>query len=53
MLFWCMNVANGGPVNMIMLAHHVDDQVEMALMRFGMGTTELGSAGMRACRCWG
>ena len=56
MLFRCMNsvpAANGGPVNVIALAHHADDQVETALMRFGMGTTELGAAGMRACRRWG
>ena len=53
MLFRCMNAAKGGPVNVIALAHHADDQAETALMRFEMGTTELGAAGMRACRCWG
>ena len=56
MLFRCMNsvsAANGGPVNVIAIGHHADDQVETALMRFGKGTTELGAAGMRACRRWG
>ena len=56
MLFRCMNsvpAAHGGPANVIAFAHHADDQVETALMRFGMGTTELGAAGMKACRRWG
>lgn len=56
MLLRCMisvPAANDGPVNVIAVGHHADDQVETALMRFGMGSTVLGAAGMRPCRRWG
>ncbi|KAF8350504.1 hypothetical protein F5887DRAFT_1058581 [Amanita rubescens] len=39
--------------SVIALGHHADDQVETALMRFGMGSTVLGAAGMKVCRRWG
>lgn len=37
----------------IAFGHHADDQVETALLRSAMGTTEFGAAGMRPCRRWG
>ncbi|KAK2466731.1 hypothetical protein APHAL10511_000989 [Amanita phalloides] len=55
-LYRCMNSVHperDGPINVIAFGHHADDQVETALMRFRMGTTELGGGGMRPCRRWG
>ena len=40
-------------VDVLAVGHHSDDQVETALMRLGMGSTQLGAGGMRACRRWG
>lgn len=40
-------------VDVLAVGHHADDQVETALMRLGMGSTQLGAGGMRACRRWG
>jgi tRNA(Ile)-lysidine synthase len=39
--------------DVLAVGHHADDQVETALMRLGMGSTQLGAGGMRACRRWG
>lgn len=37
----------------IAFGHHLDDQVETAIMRMAKGSSELGMSGMRLCRRWG
>lgn len=37
----------------IAYGHHADDQVETAIMRLAMGSSDLGAAGMRPVRRWG
>lgn len=39
--------------DVIAFGHHVDDQVETALLRIARGSTEVGAGGMRRCRRWG
>ena len=45
--------------DVLFMAHHMDDQIETALMRqarqqeVGEQTTLIGMAGMRPCRRWG
>lgn len=40
-------------ISTLMMGHHLDDQVETALMRMGRGSSEVGQAGMRNVRRWG
>lgn len=40
-------------ISVIAFGHHVDDQVETALLRISRGSSELGASGMRPCRRWG
>lgn len=39
--------------SVIAFGHHLDDQVETAVMRSLRGSSETGLAGMRPCRRWG
>ncbi|KAF9261433.1 adenine nucleotide alpha hydrolases-like protein [Marasmius fiardii PR-910] len=39
--------------NVLALGHHLDDQIETAVMRIYKGSTEEGAAGMKFCRRWG
>ncbi|CCM04425.1 uncharacterized protein FIBRA_06604 [Fibroporia radiculosa] len=38
---------------MVAFGHHADDQVETAIMRLSMGSSDLGVSGMRPVRRWG
>lgn len=40
-------------IDLIAFGHHLDDQVETALLRAARGSTESGVAGMRPFRRWG
>lgn len=40
-------------INTIAFGHHLDDQVETALLRASRGSTPVGAAGMRPYRRWG
>lgn len=40
-------------VDILAMGHHIDDQVETALLRVAMGSSEVGAGGMRSCRRWG
>ncbi|KDQ19791.1 hypothetical protein BOTBODRAFT_152287 [Botryobasidium botryosum FD-172 SS1] len=40
-------------INTIVMGHHLDDQIETALMRMGRGSSGAGMAGMRSVRRWG
>ncbi|CAG7852165.1 SubName: Full=Uncharacterized protein {ECO:0000313/EMBL:CCA72084.1} [Serendipita indica DSM 11827] len=58
LLFWVMQEKKAST---ILMAHHLDDQIETSVMRyrrlkdrtFASGITPLGLAGMRPCRRWG
>ncbi|KAG7092935.1 hypothetical protein E1B28_009240 [Marasmius oreades] len=39
--------------DVLAMGHHLDDQVETAVMRIYKGSTEEGAGGMRFCRRWG
>jgi tRNA(Ile)-lysidine synthase len=53
------NVMKEENISVLLMAHHMDDQVETALMRQHRkndnngAITLLGMAGMRSCRRWG
>ena len=40
-------------ISVLAMGHHADDQVETALLRLAMGSSEVGAGGMRSCRRWG
>lgn len=40
-------------VNVLCTGHHLDDQIETAIMRLNRKSSKLGLAGMRKLRRWG
>ena len=40
-------------INVLLVAHHLDDQIETGLMRLACGSGVLGASGMRPVRRWG
>jgi tRNA(Ile)-lysidine synthase len=40
-------------ISVLLMAHHLDDQIETGLMRLARGSGVIGASGMRPVRRWG